>query len=737
MRTKALLPVLIALVVGVGVGLLIGLATGSDKGSRGPATQQVADADAERTSEVAETDTPRRAPEPEPPAPAPAAQVPRADPEPARTEAGGDALQAWLDTLGLAGPEAGDGRIFGVVVSDGIPVAGATIRAEPLTGLRHPGADSGMPRVLEYYARVVAYSELGRVTAVTDARGNYELTGLADVDYRIHVEAQGYRVLEGGDRLRRVRPSQRVDVAVSRVGHLEVDVRLPDGSQPAGATVRAGTVGHLRWTPESRVLALAPGSHRVRVSSSGYETTEGIVDIREGEQATFTAELVEQTGIRLSVSVAGRVDLVGRVIVYVNQNGRTVQNASSSDTTFTHVFAPLQPGKYRLRVVENLRTQQWEKEVEVTDGLLDVRMEVTPEEPEQAGDIPVRVLRPDGSPASGARFDVRTVGRTSGGGARPSPVPGGDGLYWVPRPEVLDPANARHYITVKVPGLGVRVVEYGPTDRHEVTVRFEDSARLTVHIPRVEESPYRQRLMVYLTSIDFGENVTRRIPPPLYDSRELPFERSPLPESIVFGDVQPGTYGLVFAEVLGLTWRPLKERTVQLVSGPNSQTLSMPELYLLTLTTPPGESRQVHIRDSEGEEVWRGLIRETTEIGVLRAGHYDIIGRRGRMRIYLSEETKTELVLVAPTAQELSGIGDSGPVYDMGLRDGDLVIAVDGEDPQDSRKLRELMLGFHVVGTNKWTVIRNGNVMEIEVDAGEVRHRFSSGEFTATDAYRD
>jgi hypothetical protein len=721
MRAQSLLLALAALVVGGFVGFLIGAGTSGGDGPRGPV--HVAD-------DLPERRVGDSTPQPRAPSPSTTGEVQTpADTEPGPAATRGD-LSAWIESVEIPEVPTGESRIWGRATADGEPVAGATIRAQLLPRGEHfAGGDFTLEEEAAQAVRRRRYIEQSRVEARTDANGRYELTGLADQIYRVAIEADGYEPESGV--MNAVRADTEVNFRLHRVGYLTLDVRLPDGEQPERAEVTFAVGPATRrqqWQRSAPELRVIPGSYSVKVVSGLYESEGFSVRIRAGEREHATVNLRRYGSIQCLFTTDGpapaslppaQVHLIAdppsSPPTAVSGFGQSIRlNASTS-------FTSLEPGRYRVVLTINREIVDW-KDVDVADEPVRVEFKYEPD----AGDalrpedyVPVRVLGPDGAAPDNVRFSIHLVQDGRRSLVSPEIIRREPTLYWIVRPDGFRSGEGRVLtIQVSTNEFGSLQQEYRQTDTHEILIRFQEPATLTVNIPDGSSHPHRSELTLYLLPDGLADSRINWIRTP---GRTSPVDDPVIRDSNVFTPLQPGKFTLVLTAPYnvapGSANRHYARETIEIRPGENTHTLNIPRLYRLTLTPGQGEMPDhVRVRDDGQLFITVTLGSGPVDVGLLLPGHYQIVTGNAGMRVNLTGDMTVTVALETFCALQLARIEPGDRAHDMGLRDGDMLVAVNGNDPEDAQKLRELIRETAMNEASRWTVIRNGVYVDVVIN---------------------
>jgi hypothetical protein len=167
---------------------------------------------------------------------------------------------------------------------------------------------------------------------------------------------------------------------------------------------------------------------------------------------------------------------------------------------------------------------------------------------------------------------------------------------------------------------------------------------------------------------------------------------------------------------------PLLAREVEIGPGENRLTVPMPPLYDLTVLA----TEEVRARQKDGE-LW--LFPREPEDGRivfhgLPGGTWILRGSEseGAMTVTLPGPAEVEFAPVEANAYEVKIRDPEGALARAGLRDGDLVVGVNGEEFEGGRKMRaKLMLARSEEGPSRLLVLRGGARIEVEIDLNALR----------------
>jgi hypothetical protein len=740
MNRRAQLMLLVGLVAGVAVGGLVGFFIGVGSASEGPRPAVTA-------AEVPDTPPPKRDAAPVE-RPAPVVAPDRDDPEPRDVS-----VQAWLDSIPADGPKPGNGRIWGVALSDDQPVAGVVVRARPhYSGPQlHEGATTA--EQVEFQARMLLYRDRGTVETVTDAQGRYTLSGLGANHYEVFADKDGYRLTR---RHSGVQPGTELTLTLEAIGYVVLDIQRTDGSRPEYARVQVapgrGTRIH-HWNPAHRELPMHVGEVSFTVTVTDSDPQEVSVEVEAGQRLHYLLELQTIGRIAYSVNVSGvdRQQYRHFTVSLVSdpQPGPPTRDEESSSRgagATPAVFPNLEPGRYRVLLSVGSHILDW-KDVDVADTTVEVELAGQIENLPTDEFIPVRVFGPSGEPLRHVSFMLTAMSETRGGGSRSSSggtadvVTVGDGLYWLKRRPFRGDDLNWYNVTATSQAYGSLDARYNEEDSHVLEFRFQAAGKVIVQVPGAETHRFRSRLNIILFADADPENPFGSVETIQPDGRDRrPGARQELQETLTFSGLQPGPRRLVLVldAMGGRASRHNFVLSVPLDIGPGEIThvFRLPELYEVTVVPVDGQPNRGSIAGA-GRSVNFNASTGPTVAGLFTAGQYVIRSHNGRVRFTVAGDMEVKLEFELYSALVLSRVGDEGHAYDLGLRDGDLVIAVDGNDPRDAQKLRELVRESVRLESTTWTVIRDDayvNVTMSGVEIGVLRADFA---FQMMPAHRD
>lgn len=645
-------------------------------------------------------------------------------------------------------PQRGEGVIHGrVLTSDGRPIPDATITATP----QYPtpadySEDRGLEEVVARYARTSRFSRTGKVEAVSDAEGHYELNNLGDYDYSISAKVEGYRLNQTARNQWRVRPDAEVNFEGAPVCEVHLDVRLPDGEQPKRANIsfKSGTGNRTQhWSPGNPKVTVDPGTYQMSATAgehSEFMSDEVELQLVQGEeQPERRIDLIAKAGILCIAEVPDGYGPKFRVAIRIEANPSTDPPAASGGASGREMiyememyrfsgsaganqqaFTGLEPGRYRLIASGGSKVLAWE-DVTLGNEFKTVTLKVP--EPEAGSYLVVRVFAPDGSPMSNANVRVTTgVERNQypGWGRHSNQVviAKPDGVYWVAKAE-SDDESLYYSITVRSNENGNHTIRHNAKDGDSVDFRFPSPATLTIHLAGAEGNPKKDRIRPSLVHKS-GSNS--------WSGVGNSGRHANIGDGVLkYGPLSPGTYRFslnVSGSGENIYWGmhsgqsgSLAEWTFEVSAGENTQHFTVPSFHTLTLVIADTTVVQ-HLRlsRSDGESartIHGGGVQPRTVIEGITPGEWVISTNDGEMRARINGDTELQLQVLPFDCLRLSHVKEGGRIEQLGLRAGDYVLAVDGQDYENITILRSQVQGSYAKESTTWTIARNGARMNV------------------------
>jgi hypothetical protein len=662
----------------------------------------------------------------------------------------------------------GDRAIRGRVVrTDGSPLAGALIRARRLDGPpREPGpsrigkapppADSlerSVQRAVESWYERAAQS----VETTSAADGGFVLDSLQSGRWWLEPWCEGFVIEVPGGGSFEVEPDATLDLAAIAVQRIVVDVELPDGTAaPRAALSVASGAGSQRsqltflWTPESRELWLKPGRHEVRATlgdpDSGPEWPEPLsseprsLEIFEGVAAAparfvlrgtpgVRGRVLWQVGARRTtpvVKIAPAPPAAAPDLVALAQDPAAA-NVFAHQGSFT--FRDLAPGRWVVGVARN-----WGEAivahavVEVRDQMVVQDLVMPPADP--ATGLTVKVTDVDGAMVDDCEFTLRMArdGRASWA-RRAAAERKPDGRWWVALGLVDDvdlaqpwPEGVTLDLTVSSTRLGSKNAAVAPTTR-SLEVRFGAPARLLASVAGFSGSGYESRLQLALERVA-DDGASNRAPPATSSRHGLaPDGTQP------FGPVEAGAWRLSLHLQGRHPWQRRRVATLELLLAPgdNSATIALPRLSDLVVEAS-GRSGTMQLQSVATEETEHADIDaegRATFVG-LPPGDYTLqtlgsVFEMMQLRLPIAVVVRFEPMVVNAALVTIKD--PDGVLFTQGFRDGDLIVALDGQEFESSMQLQIVLMQGIARGPEaviEFTVERGGGRVSLAVDASQL-----------------
>jgi hypothetical protein len=696
------------------LGVAIGLAAGWLRFAAPPAPAVAAPEDTPRTEET------RAAPVSEPVvAPERSKQSPPAT------------LAEILATIPFEGPPPVEGKITGKVeTEDGRPLAGVLVRARPVDAPSKDEDESDEePDLEEVVRRAVVrhrWSTAGLREARTDASGSYALDRLRGSGFHVEATHDGYETRSVQHRWD-VAPGDRVDFVASSRIEVPVQVLLPTREPAPTAVIYCAARGRshdsLGWSIRKPFIRLPPGEYAIYAVHEDLRSDEQRISVDAGlDVPVLSLVLVARTGVRVRASApdqeAGETLTVwaARLSPGAAPDAERLRRASQQSTSRRQPvvkFLDVLPGAYAIGAGRG--SPEVIEVVQVVDGrIADHDLRVPALDPSD-----VVILRAFGPTGEVVR-DFYCSWEYVAGEERHSPDRVGereDGSQWagIENPRALAKPEGHWRVEVTARGLGIAVAEVSGR-AGEAVVRYGEPALLDVLVESGKVDPGSLRASLSSARSRGTAQAFSR------GGRTLSFE----PQA-------PGDYTLGIqtgAEVV------VACMSVHLVPGPNAITVTLPALYPLRVRAT-GEPRHVRVYSLDSEPVWSTYADlDRTDVAMfeaLPAGPYRI--HRGReTMIVVVPGASSEVVFVAdPVNALVAAIWDeTGALARAGFRSGDCVIAIDGEDLTDEKTIDRVVQGALAKPLVKMTVRREGALLDLSVNLGEIYMKPSGGQLQPT-----
>lgn len=748
-----------ALIVGLAVGGALGYLIGSSRGDVVIETRQAVSADASKPTPPDDAAARRR--------------VARS-----RSDAA-DAIDLGSIRVDVPAPIVGTGTITGVVrTAAGAPLAGVLVRATPVAGDDLPDADrparpGGPPPRIDVERKVrelvtrLRREETSMREATTGADGAFTLTGVADGEHRLDAWLVGWRIDRArGSRGKTFAPGGRCEFTATPVRAVQVAVLLPDGTSPGAATVSwksdAGDeAGEAPWRRDAPEIDVPPGAYAF-TATSNLERRRVVWDENEDREPLYrggpqTAVVAADAPTSLTLRLVGRPGVLVNVAFASPDHPRHVRivamkldGSAPADTARLVTDAPpikskwlndetqgaitgLDPGSYLVGVT--FRGGKLGPTATVSVGAELATAELRVPAGEIRDWVKVWVRDPDGALVRDAGIACGCfVGVSESNDSSIELAPDADGAYRVPHFEVgaptlgFDGARSaergdgprRYFVRATCARFGNAETSYDPAADAEVTVRFAAPARARATILGYAANPGRERLRVCLVAKDDGKGLG--VP-----SWEGAIDAAGV---ATFYAMAPGEYDLVLRTKSDRDEPEIASVGVVLGVGDNALSIGVPELIDLVVTFDAGvvtSSLQIQSVDADGVPV--EVVRDVSPGGDAREaafpdlpvapGRYRLVARDvgdmwidlpGARRIAFKPRLFNALQVRIPAAAK-------GYLGEAGLRNGDVIVAIDGADLESKLQIDACIALAKSHDSAKLTVIRAGRRFEATVDA--------------------
>ena len=664
----------------------------------------------------------------------------------------------------------GAGAIRGLVARrNGLPVPGVSVRAAAFFPRRAQGADVPLHEDVADYARVQHWQAAVAPSAVTDESGAYELTSLPEeAEYELSASMPGFRC----DRLpgpRRVRPGSVVNFVAVEAGVVEVVLRAGGGVPPStklycrplslpGVSSRG-----LEWRAPHVEFLLEPGRWSVGADAGrhyvDYSSPPAEIDVSAGSRQRVELDLRGNPGLVVNLVIPPEFPRMAcyvmvtrnltRVFTTGEELGAQIEESNNEppprlarapDLNFR--VEPVRPGANRVYAFDLSGSMLVWRDVDIGEGTTACTLEIPA--PTRDGFIVLRAIGPDGGALEGVRAALAHVlGSAAYAAKNAYPVIHRDQSLWIPRIPVRAPLEGSDWswkLTLTHPQHGPETVHYARTDTHDIEVRMQAAAFATILAPDVSPLELRDGLRW---------SIVPRGAPGLYYrfQRKPPFVDQQGPERI--GPLKPGEYDLVLTCVVNHgDVREFSRRVITLAAGENEVAAAWPELYTIIVRVPPDPgARRLHLlsrapRVASDVSAHRAplLLRDgVATLEHIAAGDYTLESDVGRADIRV--QGNQEFLFEPPRfdAFKLSRLPEGGRLCEMGLRNGDLLVAIDGAEIGWGAAADAAYEASLVKTRTTWTLSREGAQIELVIDGTEIMRLYRATEreyILRTPAYR-
>lgn len=598
--------------------------------------------------------------------------------------------------------EPGDAEISGSVVrSDNTPVAG--VRVTAIVRGTPPGVDSTEPDDLDLEGYVLQeigryhYDQAFRSSAWSDSSGRFVIRGIrTGHEYQLVASLDGWlfdthwecRVYPGEVTRIRGFPAASVTIdAVRQSGAPEHFGWVAAFSDDTGESAQRSMV--FWWdhrTPTLQIPVELPYLQFVAIDRVRSELAAVTLSPGSASKQRF----VIRVPLSIRGNVAGLLPNRSRVVCVALGPGEGLLDVAaltersplsdSASESGRFSYFDLDPGRYQVSLVGPRRTLDDSRLVELSKTDVELTLAAAPDAEEL---LLVRAFDPLDEPVDVAQFEI--LSRSELGESRRN-VPmqsTGAGAYTV----LVEKQAWRGEEQVELIGRSVRYGTTGVPIRlgvREVVMMFESPATIEVVVTGVDDWRLRNLLRVRI-----GEQESTALA-----------ERA----SLVFGPLAPGDYKVqLFWQRTDWRGRVLSEMTTQVKPGANTAQIACPPLYrvvcemagaadgdLVTLeradARKPGSPRP-HPAAFDRRNSGYARSRVSAERALFEfvpAGEYFIEG----MSVRVAGDTAVTYQKPKFLGLRVGVLGSSGAMAGWGLRDGDLLMAVNGVtlDHDDSKR---------------------------------------------------
>lgn len=635
------------------------------------------------------------------------------------------------------------GRVTGSVVGpDGAPVPGADVvcrnspprqdynlvrgRSTSRLGRRFDRDSSIEDPLVEWAEERLRERALTR-SSRTGGDGRFTLEGVREGVLRLEAHAEGFEF-----ETLPCRSGDDVVIRGTRVHEHTFRLLRADGTEPESAVLYvegAGSAGNNR-----QFVSWAPASPGLRIQAEQFEVTAAAGEVRRARAGVLGEWMSDSTPFDLAIDGVGPHELTldpqQLLVVRIVDPTRAGDPRSVDlkiapglvDDTFDwnssgtaeldngysgpQLASGLAPGTYTLGgFMGSWSAPVVTEAIEVGAGRTEVEFVLPGRDAE--GVLIVRCFRTGGEPVTGVSFScvLYLAGSSGGGGSISADAGETPGEYWIQWERVLRgrpwERGYRVELTARSPGLGsaVAIIEELSGDA-EVT--FEDPAALSVRLLGPSPTRFQAQLLTLAGATE--ERATKSSAWGRVCGEPVRFGGE---GTALIRPLQPGPYELVLMEASltgERTWfgdlPPLTSQLVSVGSGENACTLQAPPLHDLTVITPSHESGAEFILTRTDGPIaptfWHAGVGRDGRLAFtgLPPGAYELCcaSREAEvMRFGVPAGTLT-FTPREPDTLLVGRINAGTPEAAAGLREGDVIVAVDGERPGTPPALRALYL---------------------------------------------
>lgn len=573
------------------------------------------------------------------------------------------------------------------------------------------GEDAYLERSASEHAFV--HSHVGRAT--TDRRGEFVISNLADLEYEVRFEADGW-IVPPEDRSGPLRTGDDVEVTAYASHEVDLEVRGVTGALAPTSFLQLDpfepTVQRWTWESHQASLALPRASRRLQARfPGGYDSdlleivprSVGAMMIREPVTYRLLVELVGlQPGQGCPIEVTSPVD--GSTVA--DGGGRSQGETVTADATGASraSFSLLGPGPHTVDVPDSYTEHGSHTRVVEFDEVTHQRLRVVMTEPPAHDRLTVQARGPDGPLR---HLWVRFTGAELENGSVAVNLSSSQHRLDCTTPGVFHTSLRRLGASSDAPPVDLTLEVSGPAvDRLTVEATYDEGWIATVEFPptvqpRIEIEGLDDPTVRDGLSVELGG-----------ESRSC-FDDGP----IVFPPVSPGVHRVRLERRQVIL---LDEEITFTVDDP-AASLTVPRLYRLTVVVPPhsaGRRLQLQRRDFESDPLAtaRADARGIARFPRVPSGAYRLIHAGGQFELSVRSDSEIGIDLHGP-GPDLVRVVKSTPTPDFDLRRGDVLRTVNGAPIGCLETLWQTIARAPSNETLRLGVERGGRELEVLVPA--------------------
>jgi hypothetical protein len=716
---KRLLPVLVALLVGVAVGWLIP--------REAPSTPPPAIAD-HRDASPGDVD----------------AKLPSTPhPDPVETNRQPDPAAATETDSTSTGdaPElpTGTGEATGVAVyADGRPASGV----ELIATARNWGIPIGGARD----------DKSGTRTTTADD-GSFRFAELQEDWYTIYsATPDKHLLLLGRARNHAVmmRPGGVVRLLVVPMAKVTVSVLGIDGTPVPEAQVTArGEIldpSHgMRWTPADTTLYVIPGHCTATASIVGqpHLKAEATLDAVIGKENALTLQFSQPAGLYLKVitpplfyASTGSFLVTAEEAKVFDPTDATRRTANGANSVFLseteRVYTDLPAGDYVLVAMSAHGTEYQRVPLQFGGGT--EHQEVTLDPLDPADHFLLRVIGPGGHPRldadiSAQCLDVGGKGRSYIRGEDGTKwqrieamIPDESGTWWLHIPEVAGDSPTMR-VVASVRGLG-RVEQDLPMARGVVReLRLIETSTIVVNVVGLDNES-RNRMEIQL--LPQGAKQPMRYGGTGYMGQDRQFRQDPMiADRVEFRDVPVGQAEVIVKVNLtaGRMYRgeEIVRRTVEISNQAAEVTIRLPAVHTLRVRVPSDNKIEQLVLTGANNSYESNPVAGVFEWTLVPPGEYVVTEfRQGQMKIRVAGDTEVEWRPSAHNAIVLMRLDEGGLLEAAGFKEDDAIKRVNGVEMEGYDTLRATLTEARKPGPVRMEVLRGSESVIVEIDGAKL-----------------